>query len=105
MGFVYLLECSNDDHTVHKIGFTKSTTQKRIKNLQTGNSYEIKELCRYETKFDQKLEKIIHRCYSHRKIKNEWFNLEITDVTNFISNCERVEKNLEALKDNHFFNK
>jgi hypothetical protein len=82
MGFVYLLECSNDDHTVYKIGFTKSKTQSRIKNLQTGNSYEIKELCRYETKFDQKLERIIHRCYGHRKIKNEWFNCFLLQVIN-----------------------
>ena len=106
MGFVYLLECSNNDSTVYKIGFTKGSVQKRIKNLQTGNSYKIKELCNYQTKYNQKLEKSIHNHYRHRRCeKSEWFNLSNEDITNFIKNCERVEKNFDFLKesDNYFF--
>lgn len=104
MGFVYLLECSNNDDTVYKIGFTKGSVQERIKNLQTGNSYEIKELCNYKTKYNQKLEQSLHNHYSHcRCKKGEWFNLNIQEISTFIKNCERIEKNFDFLKDNNYF--
>ena len=105
MGLVYLLECTNDDHTVYKIGYTKNTVQKRIKALQTGNSYIIKELCKYETKYHQKLERAVQNHYKHHNLnlKGEWYNLELSDITSFISTCERIEKNFEHLKDNPFF--
>ena len=105
-GYIYLFECVSNHDTSYKIGFTKNkNVNKRILNLQTGNKDKINCLYLFETNIGRKVETILHNMYSHRKIKNEWFNLEITDVASFISNCERVEKNLDALKDNHFFNK
>lgn len=102
MGFVYLLECSNDDHTVYKIGFTKKS-KSRTSQLQTGNSEEIKELCRFETRYNRKLEAALHNQYSYCRKNGEWFLLNISDVSNFIKTCERIENNFESLKDNPFF--
>ena len=102
MGFIYLLECADDDHTEYKIGFTKSH-KPRTPQLQTGNSDKIKELCRFETRFNRRLETTIHNQYSYCRKNGEWFDLPIEEVANFIKNCERIEKNFELLKDNPFF--
>ena len=103
MGYVYLLEFSNEDGTIYKIGFTKKSVQKRIDALPTGNPYQIKELYSYQTKYNQKLERAAQRFYSHCKLKGEWFNFDLNDVTNFITICEKLEHNFDLLKDNHFF--
>ena len=104
MGFIYLLECTDENQTVYKIGFTKGSVKNRIKNLQTGNSYEIKELCVFETKYI-KLETTLHNQFSHCRKTGEWFNLNISDVANFLNTCEKIERNFDLLKDNYFFNK
>lgn len=105
-GFIYLLECSNNDDTVYKIGFTKNKNiQKRITNLQTGNNNQIKELYNYESDYGTLLEKSLHNHYKYRKIKNEWFRLELNEVVNFKNLCEKLEKGFDALKDNTYFNK
>jgi hypothetical protein len=105
MGFVYLLECSDNDSTKYKIGYTKhEKIPKRISGLQTGNSEEIRELYKFQTKYDQKLEVVLHNQYSYcRCKKGEWFNLDYKSVANFINTCEKIEKNFDSLKDNPFF--
>jgi len=103
MGYVYLLEFSNEDNTIYKIGFTRGTIQKRIDKLQTGNPYQIKELCSYQTKYNQKLERTVHRFYDHCRIKGEWFLLDISDVANFLNTCEKLEHNFDIMKENYFF--
>lgn len=107
MGYVYLLECSDNDSTFYKIGFTKnSIISKRIKNLQTGNKDEIRELYKYKTLYDRKLEIAIHNYFTHNRCKKgEWFQIELKDVVNFINICEKFEKGFDALKDNTYFNK
>ena len=102
MGFVYLLENSNDSNTVYKIGFTKNTIQSRIKPLQTGNAYEITELYKFKTKY-RRLESAIHQHYKIDRMKGEWFSLDIQDVKNFLVICERLEKGFDALRENPFF--
>ena len=105
MGFVYLLEFANEDGIIYKIGFTRGSIKKRIEKLQTGNPYEIKELYSFPTKYNQKLEKTIHRYFNHCKLKGEWFSLDIKEVTNFISICEKFENNFDLMKDNYFLNR
>lgn len=50
MAFVYLLGDSGHDNTF-KIGVTRSGIEKRIKQLQTGNSNEIYLVDFFETKY------------------------------------------------------
>jgi len=107
MAIIYLIESVRDYDTVYKIGFTKSNTSKnnRIRNLQTGNDGKLNIIFEFKTKHGKLLEKSLHNSFSHKKIRNEWFDLDIKDVANFNKNCELIEKNFDALKDNHFFNK
>ena len=100
MGYVYLLESSNDDGTIYKIGYTKNSTKRRISELQTGNPYLIKELCCYYTEYDQKLERAIHNFYSHCRLKGEWFSLDLKSVANFLKTCEKIENNFDVLQHN-----
>ena len=104
MGYIYLLESSNEDGTIYKIGYTKNDVKKRIEKLQTGNPYEIKEVCNYKTKYNQRLEKAIHNRYNYCRLKGEWFKLELKDISSFINTCEQIENILDSLKDNHFIN-
>lgn len=104
MSTIYLIESVRDYDTVYKIGYTKSDNAKnRITQLQTGNDGKLKIIYEYHTKYGTTLEKSLHNRYLPNKIKNEWFNLDISDVANFINTCEKIENNFKALKDNPFF--
>lgn len=106
MGYIYLLECTNEDTTFYKIGYTKnSNIKKRISNLQTGSKDTIKELYKFESLHGRNIESTLHNLYKHKNIKNEWFSLDIKDVTNFLNLCEKLESNFDNLKHNKFFNK
>ena len=105
MGYIYLLESANEDGTIYKIGYTKNSVQKRIRSLQTGNPYLIKELYCFQTKYNQRLEKSLHNFYSHCRLNGEWFKMSITDINNFTSLCDKLETNFDNLKNNHFISK
>ena len=98
-GFVYLL-CDGDKF---KIGMTtKKDIQERIKELQTGNPYEIWLRSYYETDNPYKIEKMMHTRYASSNVKNEWFDLTVQEVIGFKNECEHCEKILKSLKDNPF---
>ena len=61
MGYVYLiLEVDKDGYERHKIGITKNNPEKRVKQLQTGNSNVIRLLHTYESKNYKHVEKWLH---------------------------------------------
>ena len=98
-GFVYLL-CDGEKF---KIGMTKKKDiQKRIKELQTGNPYEIWLRSYYPTNNPLKIEKMMHAKHAPSNVKNEWFNLTAQEVSNFKNDCEECERILKSLKDNPF---
>jgi len=98
-GFVYLL-CDGEKF---KIGMTKKKyINQRIKELQTGNPYEIWLHSYYETEYPLKIEKMMHAKHTSSNVKNEWFDLTVQEVLNFKNECEECEKILEVLKDNPF---
>jgi len=106
MPTIYLIESIRDYDTVYKIGYTKSNNaKKRLIQSQTGNDGNLKIVCEFNTKYGTTLEKTLHNFYKHNNIRNEWFSLSNEDITNFIKNCERVEKNFDFLKEsnNYFF--
>lgn len=93
-GYVYLINELNTNN--YKIGISKKpASEGRIKNLQTGNHndliiiYEIKSKC-YTT-----LEKALHRGYSHKHLRGEWFNLD--DPNTIIKEIIKTNNNLELL--------
>lgn len=97
---IYLLECVNDlSETTYKIGYTSSDVNKRIKSLQTGNPGIISVLSIFETEYGQKVERALHRRYSHLRLKGEWFHLEPENLLSFQSDCKKIEENLKVLEN------
>lgn len=107
MAIIYLIESVRDYDTAYKIGYTKSNNSKknRIKNLQTGNDGKLKIISEFNTKHGKLLETTIHNYFKSKKIINEWFDLDIKDVTNFVNICEKLENNLDQLENNYFIQK
>lgn len=107
MGFVYLiLEVDKNGDEFYKIGISKNTPEKRLKQLKTGNPNRIEILKSYESINYKKIEQWLHTKYSFNKTEanNEWFNLNDSDVLNFIENCKEIESTINfLLKENPFF--
>jgi hypothetical protein len=101
--YIYLLKDCEKNH--YKIGITKNNIQKRINQLQTGNSGQIILINNFQTFYPRRLENMLHTKFQHKKILNEWFELDEEDVTNFHNTCENLEEIIISLKDNPFFNK
>ena len=98
-GFVYLL-CDGEKF---KIGMTKKKDiHARIKELQTGNPYEIWLRSYYQTNYPLKIEKMMHARHAPSNVKNEWFNLTAHEVSKFKEECEECEKILKSLQNNPF---
>lgn len=99
MGYVYLLQSYDEYHErIFKIGFTRSNPEKRIKQLQTGNSEKIELLFSYESEYFTKIEKTLHNLFSIYNKSGEWFKLDNPNI--FIDECKRIEKNIIFLNEN-----
>ena len=103
MGYVYLIG-EKDNISKYKIGSTKAKDiNKRLKQLQTGNSSELYIKHYYETEHPFKLEKMLHNHFKSSNLIGEWFELSESDTEAFMGICEEKEKTIEALKDNPFY--
>lgn len=105
-GYVYLiLEVNQDGNEAYKIGISKNPAEKRLKQLQTGNSNRISILKCYESNNYKKVEKWLHGRYLSKKTlaQNEWFNLTSDDVLGFLDECKKAEATFDLLKSNPFF--
>ena len=97
MWVVYLL-CDSGHDNAYKIGITK-----RIKQLQTGNCSEIFLVAYHETEYPHYVEKMLHKRFHADKQIGEWFFLDNAKPSDFKKECEILERNIEAMKDNPFF--
>jgi hypothetical protein len=102
-GYIYLI-CDNLNNK-YKIGMTKGDINKRMKQLQTGNSNELFIHSYYKTKYPFRLEKILHNKFTNYNTLNEWFELPDSDVINFSNSCKEQEDIILSLLDNPFFSK
>jgi hypothetical protein len=108
MGYVYLLlEVDKDGNERHKIGITRNSVEKRIKQLQTGNSNKIQCLHSFQTEHFFKVEGWLHKKYGFQKTetKNEWFQLTNEQVASFMDDCTEIEKKVIYLLENNSFYK
>lgn len=108
MGYVYLLlEVDKDGNERHKIGYSKNHPDKRVKQLQTGNSNVISLMKSYETNNYIKLEKWLHGNFHLQKTEadNEWFTLTDDQVTSFIEECKKADEIISFMKENNPFYK
>ena len=72
-GIVYLIYDSSQN--LYKIGVTKGTGEKRLKQLQTGNASELQIIHTHETEFPYRLETMLHNKFKNNQILNEWYEL------------------------------
>ena len=96
--YIYLIQALETGY--YKIGISKHPS-KRIQELNTGNSSELKLINTYQTDNYSKVETALHNQYSHLKKGGEWFSLSLEDEQSFISNCERIDNGITFLKRNN----
>lgn len=97
MKHIYLIQSLENGY--YKIGISKQP-KKRIKQLQTGNSSELKLIDSYESEYYNKIERTLQRRYSHLKKEGEWFDLSISEEVSFLSDCKQIEESINILKKN-----
>lgn len=102
MGNVYLLMSTDSDgeKELFKIGITKSSIEKRIRTLSTGNPNKIVLINSYNSKNYKEIEKWLHSRYSlNRTIaKNEWFILTDEQVSNFFETCKKIDETINHIQ-------
>ena len=103
MGYVYLIgEIGNEGK--YKIGSTRvKSVDKRLKQLQTGNSSQLYIKDSFETAHPFKLEKMLHNHFADKSLIGEWFELSEADTEAFREICEDKMRVIESLKDNPFY--
>lgn len=94
---IYLLQQA--DTNLYKIGVTKKDVDVRIKELQIGNPSKLSLIESYKTKWDFKLENALHIHFKRHKVQSEWFELTEENVKEFLTLCEKYEKNFDVLKE------
>lgn len=101
-GYIYLIG-QRGQKGQFKIGVTRGSVEKRLKQLQTGSSDElyIKETFESDNAF--KLEKMLHNQFSSKNMLNEWYQLEDDDVSTFKEKCEQMQGIIDSLAENPFF--
>ena len=97
MSYIYLIK--NSEETYYKIGVGK-TPNKRLSQLQTGNSAKLELIEVYKTEIPYKVEGVLHRRFSHFKKEGEWFDFSIKVEREFITNCQKIESSLKFLNEN-----
>jgi len=103
---VYLLAefCNNGGF---KIGITKRSIEKRIKEAQTGNSDEIILVNKYETENHKmrKIEGMLHRKFGMTRKRGEWFDLTHEQVVSFTDEAKKADEIVSLLlRENPFYN-
>ena len=86
----------NDETGRYKIGVSKDPT-KRIEQLQTGSDGDLVLLNSFKSKYPTKVETALQNGYSHTRKRGEWFDLYLENELVFISECVKIEKNIEYL--------
>ena len=100
---IYLVCSEINGQKLHKIGFTKRTPEKRIKEFKTGNASEIYLVDSFKSKWGTKVEAMLHRIYSSKKINGEWFDLSEEDVIMFKKHCISIDNNLKLITEQNTY--
>ena len=99
---VYLISCG-DINKQYKIGYTRRKVEERLKEFKTGNSNPLEIISVFESKWGTKIEASLHRKYKYNKIDGEWFNLDETEVTNFVTNCKKQHDLFDLVNNNNTY--
>ena len=95
---IYLIQSLENSY--YKIGVSKNP-QKRIKQLQTGNSSKLKLIDTFRTEHANVIEKTLQRRYNYLKKEGEWFDLSVLNELSFSDECKKIEESIMVLKRNN----
>ncbi len=87
----------------YKIGITKKDPKLRVKQLQTGNVFEIELVSQFATEIGNLTETTLHRTYASNHKRGEWFELTDEQVEGFSSMCEGIESDLILMRDTNTY--
>lgn len=90
---IYILE---NNEKYYKIGYSKDP-ERRVKQLNTGNSTNLKLLHKFTCKYDSIIESNLQKRFKHKNIKGEWFDLSEDDINSIKSLIKMQEKALDSL--------
>jgi hypothetical protein len=100
---VYLLCAEIGDERLYKIGYTRRPIEKRIKELKTGNAADFYIVDSFQSKWGTKIESILHRNLSSKKVNGEWFLLDDSDIKSFSKRCNEIHYNLELVSKSLYY--
>lgn len=95
MKYVYLIQSLENSY--YKIGALKNPNR-RIKELQTGNSSELKLVEIFQSEYANQIERTLRRRYSYLRKEGEWFDMGISNEVSFIGECKQIENSIIFLK-------
>jgi hypothetical protein len=98
---VYLISSEYNNRKFYKIGWTKRDPNKRLKELKTANSQNLKIEKVFKTKFGPKIEKNLHRIFDKKRKNGEWFSLNKREVDEFIIECQKQHDMFKLLVENN----
>lgn len=105
MKTIYLIKSESQMGDLsYKIGITGRDPIKRLKELQTGTSSDLKVLYTFKSNFGTLLESSLHKHYNIDKIRGEWFTITNEELEKFLNVCYKIENNLKILhEENSYF--
>jgi len=98
---VYLISSESISGRIYKIGITRRSISKRMKEFKTGNASELLLIDSYNSKWGNNIESHLHRLFKEKRISGEWFKLDESDLTLFKDVCVMVHDNLELIENNN----
>lgn len=100
---VYLVCAEIGNEKLYKIGYTRRSIDKRIKELKTGNAADFYVVDSFSSKWGTKIEAIIHKNLRSKKINGEWFSLDEEDIKGFNTKCKEIHENLDLVSNSLYY--
>ena len=100
---IYLISSEINDIKLYKIGITRRSIEKRIKEFQTGSVSEFIIVDSFKSKWAFKIESTLHKFHKTKRVKGEWFDLNENDIDGFKSMCEMLHSNFEIIENSNTY--
>lgn len=100
---IYLVSSQIGNETLYKIGYTRRSVEKRVKEFKTGNASNLEILEIFQSEWGTKVEALLHKKFNSKRINGEWFDLSIDDISNFINTCEKFHNNLTTVSKGTYY--
>lgn len=100
---IYLISSEINGHKLHKIGYTRRTVEKRIKEFKTGNASDFEIVDSFYSKWGTKIESQLHKIFKTKKLSGEWFELNDEDIKLFKEHCEKIHNNLDLISSSNSY--